>query len=82
MVKLHQPLVGFNLTVTCEVNYLIQDAQSKATVYNKNIVSSYTAKFGDDLMAATRLRDANEGAARENIRQFINDLYKLPKTKS
>lgn len=81
LVKLHQPLVGFNFTVTCEVNYLLQDAQSKATLYSKNVVSSYTAKISDHPMAVTRLKVANEGAARENIRQFINDLYQLPKFK-
>lgn len=76
LIKLQQPLLGLNLTVNCEVHYSIKNAMHKK-VYDKNISSTYTAKFGDSLLAFERLRLANEGAARENIKLLIKDIYNL-----
>lgn len=81
LVKLQQPALGLNLTVVSEVNYNLQDARNKATVYNQNIVAAYTAHFSDSFLAVTRLKMANEGSMKANIRRFMDDLYQLPKTK-
>lgn len=79
LVKLHQPFAGFNLTVTCEAHYVLQNAKTNKEIYNKDIVTSYTAKVSSSFLAVKRLELANEGAARANIQQLIEDLYNLPK---
>jgi hypothetical protein len=79
LIRLHQPFIGINYTVVCEVNYLLKNIANDETVYNKNITTSYTAKFSDSPIAVIRLKKANEGAARANIKQLIDDLYQLPK---
>ena len=78
LVKLHQPLLGLNLTVTAQVHYNLQNQKTNKIVYDRDITSSYTATFKDSALAITRLKMANEGAARENISNLINDLYNLP----
>lgn len=78
LVKLKQPLIGLNLTVTCRVHYNIKDIKANTSIYDKDIETSYTAKISDAFVATIRLKIANEGAARENIQKLIEDLYRLP----
>ena len=69
--KVDQPMFGFSMTVKMEVSYTLTDTQSNKTVWSKEIQSEHTAKAGEAFAGATRLRLANEGAARENIQQAI-----------
>ena len=82
LIRLHQPFIGFNYTVVCEINYLLKNIANSKTIYNKNITTSYTAKFSDSPIAIVRLKKANEGAAKANIKQLVDDLYQLPKNDS
>jgi len=75
LVKLQQPVIGFNFTVNCEVHYTVQNIKTQAKIYDKSISTSYTAKVSDALVGVIRIRKANEGAARLNIEKFIADLY-------
>lgn len=75
--KLDQPLFGLDLTVTSEVNYRVTDKKSKDTIMDENISASYTATFSDSMIGIQRLRLANEGAVRENIRLFIVRLLEI-----
>jgi hypothetical protein len=76
--KVDQPMLGFALTVKMEVTYTLKDMQSAGTiVWTKDINSEYTAKVGDAFAAVERLRLANEGAARENIRLALTELSGL-----
>jgi len=75
--KVDQPMFGFSLTVKMEVSYTLKDTQSGNTVWTKDVNSEYTAKAGEAFAAVERLRLANEGAARENIRQAITDMAGL-----
>jgi hypothetical protein len=75
--KVDQPMFGFSLTVKMEVSYTLKDTQSGNTVWTKDVNSEYTAKAGEAFAAVERLRLANEGAARENIRQAITDMAAL-----
>jgi outer membrane murein-binding lipoprotein Lpp len=77
LLKLDQPYFGLNYTVKCQVHYTLQDIKTNKFIYDKNISSSYTAKVSDSFYAVKRLEMANEGAARENIAELINDLYRL-----
>jgi hypothetical protein len=75
--KVDQPMFGFSLTVKMEVTYALKDTQSGNTVWTKDVNSEYTAKASEAFAAVERLRLANEGAARENIRQAITDMAGL-----
>lgn len=75
--KVDQPTFGFSMTVNMEVSYTLTDTQTKKPVWSKNVSSSYTAKSGDAFAGAARLRLANEGAARENIREMLERVSAL-----
>ena len=75
--KVDQPMFGFSLTVKMEVTYTLKDTQSGNTVWTKDVNSEYTAKAGEAFAAVERLRLANEGAARENIRLALTDMAAL-----
>ena len=72
--EVDQPMVGFSMTVKMEVSYTLLDTQSGKTVWSKNIASEYTVKLSDAFVGATRLRLANEGAAKANIQQALTEL--------
>ena len=65
------------MTVTASINYVLTERASGKTVYTKTITLPYTAKFSDAFAGYERLRLANEGAARENIKQLIDELIAL-----
>ena len=71
LIDLDQPFAGFNITVGARVRYVVTPLAGGAAVFDREIDSSYTAKFGDALVAIERLRLANEGAIRTNIADFI-----------
>jgi hypothetical protein len=75
--KVDQPMFGFSLTVKMEVSYTLKDARSGAIVWTQDINSEYTAKASAAFAAVERLRLANEGAARENIRMALTDMARL-----
>ena len=47
-------------------------------MWAQSIKSAHTATAGDSLVGVTRLRLANEGAARKNIEAAIAAMGKLP----
>jgi hypothetical protein len=71
-----QPMAGFSMTVELLVRYTLKD-NAGTQVWQKDIVSKYTATMGDSLIGPTRLNLANEGAVRENIRLLLEDLSKV-----
>lgn len=75
--KVDQPLFGFSMTVKMEVSYTLIDTRSGKTVWQKDIASQYTAGASAAFAGTTRLRLANEGAARENIKQALADMSTL-----
>lgn len=77
LLKLEQPFLGLDLKVVAVVHYSLQDVKTKKTVFNKTITSKYTATFSDSPLAFIRLKIANEGAARMNIKALLADLYKV-----
>jgi hypothetical protein len=75
--KVDQPMFGFSFTVKMEVSYALKDTKSGSTVWTKDINSEYTATAGQAFAGVERLRLANEGAARENIRQALTEMAAL-----
>lgn len=74
--ELEQPLVGLSMKVTAVANHQLQ-SPAGAEVLNKTLTTPYTAAFGDAFMGVERLRLANEGAIRENIKALIEELRKV-----
>jgi hypothetical protein len=75
--KVDQPTFGFSFTVKMDVSYSLKDTKSGSTVWTKDINSEYTATTSQAFAGVERLRLANEGAARENIRQALTELGTL-----
>lgn len=71
-----QPFAGFSMTVTSTVNYVVTEKATGKDVFQKKIVSPFTAKVSDAFVGSERLRLANEGSIRENITQLIDELLK------
>lgn len=74
ILNLQQPTFGFGMTVTIETAWKLSSLVDGSTVMRENIVNSYTATVGDAFAGATRLQLANEGAARENIRDALKKI--------
>lgn len=75
LAKLAQPLMGFDLTVTGTVHYVVTHAEN-GVVFDETITRPYTADFSSAFLGVERLRLANEGAIRENIEAFIDSLLR------
>ena len=75
--ELGQPLFGIDMTVTSRVHYEVIEKTTQESVFDDLIESRFTATLGDAFYGVKRLRLANEGAIRENIRKFIEALLKL-----
>jgi len=77
IAQLNQPMFGASMTVSMEVDYTLTKRQPQEVVWHKSIASSYTARFNAAFVGSTRLRLANEGAARKNIEQALQDISAL-----
>jgi hypothetical protein len=77
IVQINQPMFGASMTVSMEVNYSLARTNPKEVVWQKAVTSTYTAPFSEAFLGATRLRKANEGAARRNIEQAITEISQL-----
>jgi hypothetical protein len=77
IARLDQPMMGFNMTVTLETNWTLSRKSDGAVVWQKAIPSTFTAKTSEASAGVTRLRLANEGAARTNIEQAIKEISAL-----
>ena len=71
MLGLDQPLAGFDLAVSSRVSYRVTEVATGTLVFQREINATYTATFSSAFVAIERLRLANEGSVRENIRQFL-----------
>ncbi|MBU2713200.1 hypothetical protein KCG35_19210 [Zooshikella sp. WH53] len=77
MLKVDQPLFGFDMTVTTHVQYTLTDKTNNVTVLNETIVAPYTATVSDAFSGIKRLRLANEGSGKKNITGLLEKLSKL-----
>jgi len=77
MRNMDSGLVGFSITVRLVTLWELTDLKSKEVVWKDIITSSYKATFGDSVMGFKRVKIANEGAAKQNIRLGIHELSRL-----
>lgn len=75
--ELKQPLMGLDLEVICKAKYTLYDNKQKKTVFEQTLTTPYTASFSSAFVGAERLRLANEGAVKENIKKFLMELNTL-----
>lgn len=77
LMKLEQPFIGLDMTVTSSVRYMVIHRSSGKTVFDSMVTTPYTAKLSDALIAMERLKLANEGAIRTNIGELLSRLMRL-----
>ncbi|MEQ9327261.1 MAG: hypothetical protein RJQ21_08190 [Rhodospirillales bacterium] len=68
---LDQPIIGLDLNVRSLVRYRIKKKTTNDIWFDEPVTVSYTATFGDAVLAIKRLRLANEGSIKENIKSFL-----------
>jgi hypothetical protein len=73
LLGLSQPAFAFNMTVESHVNYKVHD-KAGTPVLLTTVNARFTAPFDDAILGVVRLKHANEGSIRENIRQFLTQL--------
>lgn len=71
LINVDQPVLGFDLTVTSTISYLVRKNASDEALFDDVVVASHTASVGDAFLGTERLRMANEGSIRKNIATFI-----------
>ncbi|MDP3406388.1 MAG: hypothetical protein Q8S03_16985 [Brevundimonas sp.] len=69
LMALRQPLAGLDISVTSQVRYTV--TQSGQPIFDELVAATGTATMSDALIAAERLKMANEKSIQENIRQFL-----------
>ena len=74
LLKIEQPSMGFDMTVTMTVRYTLLNYKDKSIIFQKVITKPYTATVGDAFAGVKRLQMANEGSARENIYLLLKKL--------
>ena len=77
LVGVDQPMMGFDMTVTSTVDYKVSPVTGDGRIFQTIVVAPYTASAFDSFLAVERLRLANEGSIRENIRSFIEQLIQF-----
>lgn len=77
LLKVEQPMFGFDIKVTTHVQYILTDVKTNSVVLDKTVVSPYTATVGDAFAAVKRLRLANEGSGKKNIEGLLDKLSAL-----
>ena len=82
LIELKQPFVGLDMTVTARVKYTLRRLADGAVLFDKEISTPYTAKVSESFVGVERLRLANEGAVRANIRQLIEELVEVSSTRT
>lgn len=74
IIRLVQPMFGASFTVTLESTWRLTRRSDKKLIWEKSVTTPFTATMGDAFVGVTRLRLANEGAARENIKEAIAQM--------
>ncbi len=78
MLELDQPLVGLDMRVNSAVRYELLSRSGGERLWEEIIKADYTATMSDAFLGVERLRLANEGAIRENLKHLISRLHRFP----
>jgi hypothetical protein len=78
LLTFNKPMFGASFTITLETGWSLTNTKTREIALRKNIKSTHTASFSDSAVGVTRFRLALEGAARENIRNGLEEISRLP----
>jgi hypothetical protein len=78
LLNLQQPLFGLDMRVNSKVRYELISIAGGDRLFEETIDAGYTATVGQAFLGVERLRLANEGAIRENIKKLIERLHRFP----
>lgn len=74
IARLQQPMFGASFTVVLETTWRLSRQSDNAILWEKPVVTNFTANMSDAFVGVTRLRLATEGAARNNINDAITQI--------
>ena len=78
LLKVKQPLLGLNMKVITHIKYVLTDNENEgAVVLDETLIVPYTATMVDSFVGVKRLRLANEGSAKANIKALLGKLAEL-----
>ena len=77
LLNVDQPLFGFDMTVTTNVQYTLTDIKTGRVIFDRKVSAAHTATVSDAFVAITRLRLANEGSGKKNIEALLKHLLRL-----
>lgn len=77
LASVNQPFIGLDMTVRASVIYRVLETETKKIWFDHSVSTPYTATFSDAPIGIVRLRLANEGSIRENIKEFIRRLIEI-----
>lgn len=77
ILGMDQPSFGLNFTVKMETGWTLKNTATGVVVWQKVVKSQHTATTSDAFAGVERLRLANEGAARNNIKQGLAEIAQL-----
>jgi len=77
LLNADQPMVGLDFKVVTSVNYTVVDNNTNKVLFDETIKAAHKAFFGDEFDRVTRLKIANEGSGKNNIKTFLEQLSKL-----
>jgi hypothetical protein len=77
LLKLEQPLMGLNMTVTAETEWVLKNRLDGAVQWQKQIAQPYTATMSDAMVGVTRLRMASEGAIKLVIKSGVEEISRI-----
>lgn len=77
IISMEQPTFGMNFTVKMEAGWTLKNVATGQVVWQEAIKSQHTATTSDAFVGTTRLRLANEGAAKNNIKQGLAKISRL-----
>jgi hypothetical protein len=77
-LKLDQPFITINTTVTAIVAYRLTDVATGTVVYDKTLETPGTAQYMEIAVASERMKLANARALKANLRRLVEELYALP----
>jgi hypothetical protein len=67
---LKEPLFGFDTGIICQASYQVYDNKTNKIIYERRFLNGYTKPI-------KYLKTATESTVRENIKEFIVELFKL-----
>ncbi|MCK4914154.1 MAG: hypothetical protein KAS69_06130 [Planctomycetes bacterium] len=74
ILRYDQPIIGLDFDVKMNTKWELFDGKTLKPVWSDTFKTTYRSRLSDALIAAERLKKANEGSARVNIAEGIKRL--------